>query len=436
MSKKITLIAFILFNLLNSIAQPFLENSLTIPKENPDTLYFAFNENDIQLIIIDSYDTWNGKAAFFDAIYPRGGSWAFENPAPRNIYLFRNKDGEIIKTYNSILNNEYSLKSTNYINTNDSSLYSIQDYRELNNHLMFYGENDKVGLINLKGEVVLPANYDMIRKFQNGKGRKDNLIIVKDGFFGLLDSKLNELFPPIYSTSKNGSPEQNIIYGQYIRVFKNGKCGIISENGDILIDFLFDEFKPIHDSLYIGLIYKDENEIKNIPIHSHWDWGYKVTTCILFDKDFIIKTELKNFDYIYYWGIKRFIVKKDNKFGVLNHKGEVVIPLEYDNISSQNGNYFVYKGNKCGLINLEGKIVLPIEFNSLQFYGQAIYVTQEGLIGVYNDKYKLIAKPQFKFKTWEMGKYILTREDGSKGFVMHKKEGSYYQSPEGEIIKL
>lgn len=437
MLKTLTLFSFLIFS-LSSIAQSPFENRFTPPKENPDTLYFAFNEDDIQLIIIDNYDTWSKKAVFFDMIQPRGGSWAYDNgPAPRNIYLFRNKEGVIKKTYNSILNNEYRLKSIDYINTTNFSINSIQDYSELNKHLRFYGENNKVGLINLKGDVVLSAVYDNIRKYQDFNDKRDKFIIEQDGMFGFLNSNLNVLFQPIYCTTKHGYPEHNIINEKYIKVFKNEKCGLINENGDVLIDFLFDDIKSIHDSLYMGLIYKDEIEIKKIPMHSHWDWGYKVRTCILFDKDFSITAELKDFEYIYYWGIKRFIVKKNNKYGVLNHKGEVVVPLEYDNLTPENGDYYVFKNQKSGIVNLEGKVVLPIEFErNIYFYGQAIYVIQEGLIGVYSNKYKLIAKPQFKYKTWDMGKYILTREDGTKGFVMHQKEGSYYQSPEGEIIKL
>ena len=438
MLKTLTILFFLLSSLSNIAQSPFGE-VFTPPKESPDTLYFAFNEG-IQLIVIDNYDTWRRQGSFFDMMYPRGGSWFQDNwPAPRNIYIFRNIDGKIIKVYNSNLTIRYGLKNTDYINTTDLSIYSLQDYRELNNHLMFYAENNKVGLITLKGDVVVPAVYDNIRKYQNDNGKRDKLIIQQDGMFGFLDSNLNVLFQPIYRSSNEeshlGCPEHNIINEQYIKVFKNEKCGLINENGDVLIDFKFDDLTLIYDTLYMGLIYKDKNEIEEISNLGSY-WGHMVKTCVLFGKNFSVTTELRDFEHIDYGGIERFIVKKDNKFGVLNHKGGVIVPLEYDSLTSQNENYVVVRDNKRGIINLDGKIVLSIEFDDLYFYDQAIYVTQEGLVGVYNDKYKLIAKPQFEYRTWDMGKYVLTSEDGSKGFVMHQKEGSYYQSPDGEIIKL
>jgi len=430
MLKTLAMLSFVVLS-IDSIGQSTIRDVFT--KGTPDTLYFTFNEG-IQLIVINNYDTWIRQVAFKEAAQPGGMPWSvLMGPAPRNTYLFRNKEGKILKVYNSNLTYGNGFKSIDYINTTISSLYEIEDYRELNNHLMFCNENSKVGLINLKGDVAVPAVYDNIRKYQDDNGKGDKLIIEQNGMFGFLDSNLNVLFQPIYNTSNDksylGYPEHNIINEQYIKVFKNEKCGLISESGDVLIDFLFDDIRLIHDTMYVGINYK-------IELSTSIYFWHRVESCIIYDKNFNQITELQNYDQIEYFGIKRFNVKKDNKYGVLNHKGEVVVTLEYDSLSGENGAYYVVKDNKSGMINLEGEIVLPIEFENMYFWGQAIYVTQEGLIGVYNNKYKLIAKPQFKYKTWDMGKYVLTREDGSKGFVMYQKEGSYYQSPEGEIIKL
>lgn len=434
--KKLVAFAFLLVHFcLKSQSQG--EDVFTILQKSPDTLYLPFNEDGLQLIIINSYDNWMRKGILYDAMYPRGGSWLIDNgPAPKNSYLWRKKNGELIKQYNTEAGHEFGLRSTEYTNrTNFHSIAAdVSDYNEFNQHFMFYGENDKVGLIDLKGEIVIPATFDEIRRFQNSSD--DKILVQKDGKFGFLDLNLKELFPPIYSI-KNGYPEHNLLNEKYLKVVKDEKFGLINENGEVFIDFLFDEIRLIHDSLYIGLIYNDSSEVKKHYVYSHWDWGYQVKDCYVFDKNFKVITELKDYEYIYYWGIKQFIVKKNNQFGVLNHKGESVIPLEYDNISSYEGYYSVRREDKCGLIDKQGNIVLPIEFTSVQFYNQAVYVTQNGLIGVYSSKFQLIAKPQFKYKTWEMGKYILTREDGSKGFVNHTVEkGSYYQSPEGEIRQL
>jgi hypothetical protein len=422
MLKTLTILTFFITS-VNTYAQFPLDGP---PKATPDTLYFAYKD-DIQLIIIDAFDTYNRLGAWHDAISPRGGSWFMDNePAPRNVYLFRDKGGEIIKIFNADSIDKNSLKNTSYCNADELSLMSIMDYRELNNHLMFF-EEDKVGLINLKGDIIVPAIYDNIMKYQRKGGKRDKLIIVKDNKFGFLDSNLKVLFPPIYQTRIH----IKTIDGENIVVLKNDKFGLISEEGEVLIDFLFDGIRVIHDSMYMGSIHKDKNEQIH-AIKSHWDWGYQVKTCILFNKDFKILTKFENFEYIYYYGTKRFIVKKDNKFGVINHLGEVIVPLKYDELVQKSSHYLVQINNKWGIVSLEGKVLLPIQYEGIE----GIFVIQNGLIGICNRQFKLIAEPQFVDKTWDMGKYILTRKDGSKGFVKTEKKDSYYQSPEGKKIKL
>lgn len=433
MLKIITILSFLVVCFTSPAQSPF-ESYFTQPKGTADTLYFAFQDG-IQLVVIDRYDSWERQVAFKEATQPRGASWAdLMGPAPTNIYIFRNKAGEILKVYNADLTNIQGLKNTDFINTNSLSLHNLQDCRELNNHLMVWDGNNNVGLIDLKGEIVVPAIYDYIRRYQDFNDKRDKLIIEKDGLFGLLDADLKVLFPPMYRTSSDtnyaGYPEHNILNGQYIKVFKDEKCGLINEKGDVLIDFKFDDLRLIHDSCYVGLINRPDAS-------ANLYFWHRVGSCVVYDKHFNQLSEFKDYQQIEYFGINRFIVKKDNKYGVLDPEGKVIVPLEYDGLSSQNGGYYVFKGEKSGMIDLEGNILLPIEFErNMYFYGQAIYVSQDGLIGVYSDKYKLIAKPQYKYKSWDMGKYVLTREDGSKGFVFHQNEGSYYQSPEGEIIKF
>ena len=433
--QKLLIFVFILLHFY-STSQPRLVGIGSPPAEYPDTLYYPFNEDSLQLVIITAYDHWRQQGVHYDALYPRGGSWFLDHtPAPRNKYLWRNRSGELIKQYHTSPGSPLRLRNTDYANRSDfrSVGFDVSDYGELYGYFKFYGENNKQGLLNLKGEVVLPADFERIRRFQNSYGISNRIIVEKAGKFGILDSDLNELFPPIYA----GIPEHHVLNGKYLKVVKDGKYGLIDENGKILIDMVFDEIKPIHDSLYIGLVYQDSATIQKYAMNNHWNWGYKTKDCIIFDKDLRVVTKLKDYEYIYYWGISQFIVKKDKYFGVLNTKGEVVIPLKYDHLSGNNGYYHVSKNDQCGLITTEGKMVLPLEFTSIEFYGKAVYVIQNELTGVYNDQFRLIAEPQFKYRRWKMGRFILTRRDGSEGFVNHtEKGGCYYQSPEGEIQKL
>lgn len=423
--KIIVTILVLLLSSLNTFAQLY---SGEVPKQTPDTLYFAYKDG-IQLIIIDNYDIYNRYGSWMDAIYPRGGSWfQLNRPAPKNVYLFRDKRGKIIKTFNTADTiSENSLKDISYINTNELTLNAISDYVVTNHHLKYYDKNN-VGLINLKGEIVVPAIYDHIINFQAPQKKKDKLKIVKDNKIGLLDSNLKIVFPPIYQFIYD-MPGQNFL------LFKNEKCGLFTDNGAMLIDTLFGNIQFV-DSIYVCSIFRTDKEIK--PLVRGYDGrDYKIKTCFIYDKNYSVITKLEDYEFIQMDYAKSFTVKKDNKFGVVNHLGAAIIPLEYDLVTPYGVGYCVYKNDKSGMIGLNGKVLLPVEFEQNIFiHDQAIYVTKDGLIGVYNLQYKLIAKPQFKNKRRELDKYILTRKDGSEGFVKNQNGDSYYQSPEGEIIKL
>ena len=53
------------------------------------------------------------------------------------------------------------------------------------------------------------------------------------------------------------------------------------------------------------------------------------------------------------------IVRKQNKYGVINADNQTVIPILYDDVkSSGHWRYFFFKvNNKIGIINVEGKII-------------------------------------------------------------------------------
>jgi hypothetical protein len=66
-----------------------------------------------------------------------------------------------------------------------------------------------------------------------------------------------------------------------------------------------------------------------------------------------------------------FLVKKNNKFGVVAQNGKTVIPVEYDMlncINEENGRYVIIaqKNGKSGLITMDNKMILPIVYDTIR----------------------------------------------------------------------
>ena len=56
----------------------------------------------------------------------------------------------------------------------------------------------------------------------------------------------------------------------------------------------------------------------------------------------------------------------DGKYGVVNSKGQVIVPFEYDYISSYNqGLAIVAKNKKKGLVDVNGKMVIPVMYEDI-----------------------------------------------------------------------
>ena len=140
MLKLYTLVLLLIFT-ISIKAQISLEGLFDEPKQTADTLYFPF-EDGIQLIVINYYDTWERRVAYKEASQPRGMSWAaIMGPALKNVYLFRNTAGNIVKAYHGISDGK-GLKGLDYFNADLIYLYGLSDFTEYNGHLKYYDLNE------------------------------------------------------------------------------------------------------------------------------------------------------------------------------------------------------------------------------------------------------------------------------------------------------
>lgn len=71
------------------------------------------------------------------------------------------------------------------------------------------------------------------------------------------------------------------------------------------------------------------------------------------------------------------------KWGMINSRGEVIIPCEYENISSfKCGLAFASKGAHCGYIDKNNQINIPIRHRvASEFHEDMAYVSRNGWSG-------------------------------------------------------
>lgn len=115
------------------------------------------------------------------------------------------------------------------------------------------------------------------------------------------------------------------------------------------------------------------------------------------------------FDFINHSENNFFKVRKNNKFGLVNNNGEILIPIIYDNIFGINDGFAVVALNhKLGIVNTNGKLIIPIEYNILSHVSNGLilfsnseeipyddYVNTEILFGFLDTNNNIKIPPQY-----------------------------------------
>jgi len=285
--------------------------------------------------------------------------------------------------------NIQSLSDINYFKVNllDSKSIKIEyfDYKEnANKELVFEGKLKKkfFEIYFEKKQLIIPlivSNID-INRLRIGKDKNDNLVLMN-----------------FYENSGN----LLIIGAGYSRetpyLFKKSNQ--------------FDDFKPFN---------------KNNK------WGYKDS-----NDNIVIETK---YDYASFFYNNLAIVQKNGKYGLIDKEGNQLVDFEYDNLelkfASEQTYYLVTLNDKKGVLNLEGKLVIPINYDAIRSNTKDIFNlkigNKHGFASLGNFIIPAIYSREFYLSRGD--RFIKVERDGKRFFL--DNEGYEYESDNVEPIKL
>ncbi len=292
-------------------------------------------------------------------------------------------------------------------------------------------QDTKYGLINPKGEWVLKPTYDGIYDFKNGVAIAINkkgdtfdqalidttgreVIAMQSASIYELDKELIEQYMVLgvgqdgedYSAlyHKDGAvliamDRQDISYDRQTGIitvchWKNG-CDYRDKHLNKLNQTAYDADIPSHITVSgDGLIMVKKNnkygyintygqEVIAPTYDSATRFSHGVAVVQSGDDYFLINQNNQRISKNYTGIIQLqdsdfYIVKKENKYGVINHKEQQIVPIAYDNIG---GNLFAdelvefSQNGQWGLMNLSGKIMITPQYERTNYY-------KDGLISV------------------------------------------------------
>lgn len=112
-----------------------------------------------------------------------------------------------------------------------------------------------------------------------------------------------------------------------------------------------------------------------------------------------------------------------SEVGLMNLKGEVIIPIKYTFSSKNitNGLWPVLKNEKYGVINLKNEIVVPFEYAMIENYSETLGIApaqkeENGNFGFTDRKGKTVIPFEYEFG-WPNEKYISVKKNGKWGLV-------------------
>lgn len=356
------------------------------------------------------------------------------------------------------------------INKENKKTYEIEKVTEYKYFLLY--KNDKMGVINEEGNIIIEPIYDSI---QIPNPSKSVFICLYDYDsqtenykVKVLNDKNEEIFTEydkVLAISLNGIAS-DIPYEKSALIYeKDGKYGLINFEGKTLTKAIYDEIhgltykegellvkkdekygvinvkgaqiiKPEYNTIIADNYYNEESKYKyagyivSKNVDSSYNYGY-----IRYDGKILLKPE--------YTSISRIIdiedtkniyllVQNTTKIGLIKNK-EVILDFEYKELEyNKSNNILIARRNaKSGILNLDGKEILPLEYDELSINGIYVY-TKNGEEEKYfdisgnkieNKNYKSISKV-------ENGEYYLFVDENSLYGILNKDknvllEGKY-----------
>lgn len=158
----------------------------------------------------------------------------------------------------------------------------------------------KWGIVSTKGKIILPFEYDMI----NVHSSREVAILRQDTILGVINKDLTMVVPMEDNMARFAGSGR-------ISLYKDGLFGYCNFNGEMVIDYKFEEFAIFRQGLCV---------IKQGQYYGYIDTNGKTIIPFIYDggEPFVNDTA---------------IVLKQGKMGMINPKNEILVEFVYDKIS-------------------------------------------------------------------------------------------------------
>ncbi|WP_343705951.1 WG repeat-containing protein [Flavobacterium sp.] len=330
-----------------------------------------------------------------------------------------------------------------------------------NNYAVFRTFNEKMGLIDSLGNVILKPNYKYIHNQKDLKNIFEAGIIINKNYKrGFIDLKGNIKIPFEY---------EDVFYlgKNLVRVSKNNKYGVVNLDNKIILPIKYDNIMGsngisfVQNNNSIDLFDAEGKQITKFQAFDIEYFQHKRSIVTLQNKNtFIIDTlgnivlnTIKNHKFERVLDQDSFLIFNTvtKKKGVINSNGKYEIECKYDEIYPRNLIYIVQNNTKYGLIDKKDLILKPLVYtgiydvytkDSISFKNH--YFANKGNLQGVIDPYleKEIIPISYKYIVPFSNYYITTNTEdkggllSAKGEIIIPEEYDFYSASQNKIFAV
>lgn len=304
--------------------------------------YFAMFSDDGKVGVIDKTGKLLIEPKYLDVFIPNPSKDVFVCYENSEKFKFLNSKGEeLFKDYEDVT----------ALQTSELSL----DFEKT---FFRFKKDEKYGLIDYEGNVVVSANYDELTSLKNRPGE----ILAKKGEkYGVLGSdgnvkieiKYDSIIGDEYFTDKKGYGETGYIVGEK---GSNGFLyGYLNNYAEKVLDVKFESISRV--------LKYDESDAYLIVMSNGKKGVYK-------NSKEIIEQKYQNINYADSSQI--FVAKRNSNYGIFNESGKEIIPVRYKSYSLAGDYISVEDGNGVKeLYDVNGNKVSNLNYKSIQASGNS-----------------------------------------------------------------
>ncbi|WP_020530614.1 WG repeat-containing protein [Flexithrix dorotheae] len=292
------------------------------------------------------------------------------------------------------------------------------------------GREGKWGVVNLQNKEIVPFEYALIYPFKNGEAR-----VRKNGKWGLISKTGKLVLSPSIDADFLEDFNDGIAAIKYDRwveqtgvgpVTRYRRIGYIKRDGQVLIEPEYDKILGFEEA------WTNKQGIATLIKGGKIGYvNYKGEIALPAKYD-----EVARFDTIWRnnYGISR--AKISNQFGFIDHHGDEIVPVVYDFIDTafvqawkdSTGYALAKKEGKAGYIDYKGEIVIPFQYDELSEISKEVVIARKG------EKWGVLNLDKEKVMDFEYDGIRYLPQSKNQILEIYKKDSIIHEiSADGEI---